>query len=145
MLSISDFKQPYSTVSYGPAALSTQINNFSSLHNHPSAASFRDNKAGYTAALVAGVGQGQYCVGQGRWGVPYTQQHQLRAIGQERRCKNRSQSKGLRTDGRTDGRTKNTSKSVAINLAGAVMQEPLAKCQKTDGRTDGRTDGHSDS
>ena len=65
----------------------------------------RINKAGYTAALVAGVGQGQYCVGQGRWGVPYTQQHQLRAIGQERRCKNRSQSKGLRTDRRTDGPT----------------------------------------
>ena len=75
----------------------------------------------------------------GAVGVLYTQQHQSCAIGQERRCKNRSQSKGLRMDGRTDGqidgRTKNMTKSVAINWAGAVMQEPLAKCQKTDGRT----------
>ena len=40
-----------------------------------------------------------------------------------------------RTDGWMDGWTENTTKSVAINWAGAVMQEPLAKFQKTDGRT----------
>ena len=37
-----------------------------------------ENKAGYTAALVAGVGQG-------RWGVPYAQQYQSRTDGPKTR------------------------------------------------------------
>ena len=41
------------------------------------------NKAVYTTGPVAGVGQGQKSGGQGQWGVPYTRQHQSRAIGQE--------------------------------------------------------------
>ena len=97
------------------------------------------------AALVAGLGRGSNVLGRGGEGSRIHNGISHVRLGRSGGAKTARKANGYgrtdgrtdgRTNGRTDGRTENTTKSVAINWAGAVMQEPLAKFQKTDGRTD---------